>query len=201
MVYFPNMKKLGINTNNGELHYTLKRSKRVKHMRLTVGSGGDIVVVAPYYILIRDIENFIHAKRLWIENSIRIVRSRAKVLPGSEFDRPYFTSCRARALKVIRDRVKYYISKHDFSVRRVSVRDTTAQWGSCSVVGNLSFSYRLFFLGEELIDYVVVHELCHTVHMNHSAEFYDLVRSILPDYRRREVELKKYTLIDILNSR
>ncbi|MCQ2741194.1 MAG: M48 family metallopeptidase, partial [Alphaproteobacteria bacterium] len=67
-------------------------------------------------------------------------------------------------------------------VSGVSVKDTKSRWGSCSVDGNLNFNCLLVLMPPEILDSVVVHELCHRQHMNHSKEFYDEVLRIFPDY-------------------
>lgn len=65
----------------------------------------------------------------------------------------------------------------------ITVRDQKTRWGSCSSRGTLSFNYRLIFAPPAVLDYVVVHELCHLTHMNHSKNFWDMVGSIMPEYR------------------
>ena len=66
----------------------------------------------------------------------------------------------------------------------VAVRDQKTRWGSCSSRGTLSFNYRLIFAPPVILDYVVVHELCHLTHMNHSKDFWDMVAQIMPEHRQ-----------------
>ena len=70
------------------------------------------------------------------------------------------------------------------TVARVTVRDTKSRWGSCSATGNLSFSWRLIFAPEAVIDYVVAHEVAHLAEMNHGPRFWRLVESLSPGQRR-----------------
>ena len=73
----------------------------------------------------------------------------------------------------------------------ITVREQKTRWGSCSAKGNLNFNWKLVLMPEEILDYVVVHELAHRLQMNHSTEFWDEVDKILPDYRKRRQWLKE----------
>jgi predicted metal-dependent hydrolase len=75
---------------------------------------------------------------------------------------------------------------------KITIRDQATRWGSCSFRGNLNFNWRLVLLPEALADYVVVHELAHRIHMNHSHAFWEAVEGVLPDYRLRRKELKGF---------
>ena len=74
----------------------------------------------------------------------------------------------------------------------ITIRDQKTRWGSCSSSGTLSFNYRLIFAPPAILDYVVVHELCHLTHMNHSRDFWNMVESVLPDYKDRRQWLKEH---------
>lgn len=76
-------------------------------------------------------------------------------------------------------------------INSVRLKYNTSNWGSCSTGQNLNFSVRLFFAPEDVIDYVVIHELAHLVEMNHSARFWKIVEDIMPDYESKELLLKK----------
>ena len=79
-------------------------------------------------------------------------------------------------------------------VSKVGMRLTKSRWGSCSHNGSINLSTALLFVPEALQDYVIVHELAHLLHPNHSARFWDTVGSVMPDYRARMNELKQYRL-------
>ena len=97
--------------------------------------------------------------------------------------------------KFIEDRVKYYISKYNFNFsfekNKISYKNQRTIWGSCSFCNNLNFNCNLIEKRLEVIDYVIVHELCHTIHKNHSKNFWQEVKSILPNCFDLREELKK----------
>jgi len=95
-----------------------------------------------------------------------------------------------RAYEILSERVKYYSIKYGFEYNKFKINSAKKRWGSCSSKGNLNFSFYLIMAPLEIIDYVVVHELCHLRIKNHSKEFYNLVKSILPEYKTRIAHLK-----------
>lgn len=92
----------------------------------------------------------------------------------------------------IGQRCAYYRTLTGGSYTSVTIRDQKTRWGSCSSRGTLSFNYRLIFAPPEVLDYVVVHELCHLTHMNHSKEFWNKVGSVMPDYNAHRKWLKAH---------
>lgn len=95
-----------------------------------------------------------------------------------------------QARRIFIERVNYYSRMLKVSPKRMAVKDQKSRWGSCSSKGNINLNYRLIMAPIEIIDYVVVHELCHLVHLNHSKEFWKLVEEILPDYIKCKEWLK-----------
>ena len=95
--------------------------------------------------------------------------------------------------KYVDKRLPELLSRKSFkrSIANIRINSARTRWGSCSSKGTLSFSYRLVAFPEETIDAVIVHELAHLTHANHSKRFWDLVYAILPDYEARVKILKK----------
>ena len=89
-----------------------------------------------------------------------------------------------KAHVVIPERVKHYAPLVGVDYGRITIRNQRTRWGSCSSKGNLNFNCLLMLLPDDVIDSVVVHELCHRKHMNHSAKFYAEVERVYPDYKR-----------------
>lgn len=103
-----------------------------------------------------------------------------------------FLACRARAKKLVLERLAHFTPQYNVTFARVTIKDMVSRWGSCSRRGNLNFNYRLLFLPPELVDYVVVHEVCHLREMNHSRAFWALVGQTIPDYAARKHALRAH---------
>jgi len=95
-----------------------------------------------------------------------------------------------KARQVILERLDYFAPLCEVRFKRVAIRDTKRNWGSCSSLGNLNFNYKLLFLPDCLRDYVIVHELCHLKELNHSQKFWNEVEKILPDYKLLKEHLR-----------
>lgn len=93
--------------------------------------------------------------------------------------------------RYIRARVLHYQTQVGCKPGRIAIRDQKTRWGSCSARGNLNFNWRIMMAPPEIIDYLVVHELCHLVHLNHSPDFWELVASIMPDYKAHKDWLRQ----------
>ena len=97
-----------------------------------------------------------------------------------------------QALKVIPARAAYYAPLIGVTYGRITIRNQTSRWGSCSSKGNLNFNCLLMLAPPEVLDSVVVHELCHRREMNHSQKFYAEVLRVFPTYRTQEKWLKEH---------
>jgi predicted metal-dependent hydrolase len=99
---------------------------------------------------------------------------------------------RQQARQLISERVKYFADNYQLHYEKITITSARTRWGSCSPKNTISFSWRLIMTPLEVVDYVVVHELAHTVHHNHSKRFWGLVEKILPDYKERRKWLRQY---------
>ena len=116
----------------------------------------------------------------------------------------YLTPAEAKRLEAIKkryrdaarlrfeERVAHYLPLTGGRYRSITVRDQKSRWGSCSSRGTLSFNYRLIFAPAVILDYVVVHELCHLTFMNHSKDFWNKVASVMPEYKEYKRWLKDH---------
>lgn len=94
----------------------------------------------------------------------------------------YVSSCKS----IVKERVKFYQKQIGIKPKAIEVNDSKTKWGECTSDKVIRFNYRLIMAPLEIIDYVVVHEMCHLHHMNHDRSFWRKVGSILPDYKKRE---------------
>lgn len=97
------------------------------------------------------------------------------------------------ARSIIHGRLQYWNQHYNFSYNRVAIKNQRRCWGSCSEKGNLNFNYRIIFLPETLMDYIIVHELCHLAELNHSRIFWNHVEKALPDYKTHRSHLRRIT--------
>ena len=180
------------NSNNLEYKGTPVNIIRSKRKTIAIQlKPSEIIVRAPRRMSQEVIEDFIHEKSAWIDKHQKIMAEEAEQIA----DLPDFTSEEIRsladkALEVIPERVRHYAPLIGVSYGRITIRNQRTRWGSCSSKGNLNFNCLLMLTPDEVIDIVVVHELCHRKHMDHSKAFYAEVEKVFPEYRSCEKWLK-----------
>ncbi len=122
----------------------------------------------------------------------RLLRKKKKRTRTTSARRDYILH-KERARVLVHERITFWAPRVGVSPNRIAIRDQRSRWGSCSTKGNLNFNYRLVFLPIELVDYVIVHELCHLHEFNHSERFWGRVEQFLPDYSLRKEGLQLVT--------
>ena len=140
----------------------------------------------------REIRRFLDEKRGWIithlEKAARREEQRTSLPPLSNEE---LRSLANRACTSIPPRVNQRAQQLGVTYGRITIRNQRTRWGSCSSKGNLNFNCLLLLCPDHVLDYVVVHELCHRKEMNHSPRFWALVASVLPDWKTSEKWLKE----------
>lgn len=168
----------------------IKRSNR-KSIVIEIGIEG-ILVRAPYHMSENAIYDFVYEKRKWIEkHSKKILERRNKLENVPMYTDQEIHELAEKALKVIPPKVEYYARKIGVDYGRITIRNQRTRWGSCSSIGNLNFNCLLMLFPDDVIDSVVVHELCHRKYMNHSSDFYAEVEKVFPEYRTCQKWLKE----------
>ena len=173
-----------------ELEIKLFRSDR-RTISIEVRQSG-IIVRAPRRMSSEEISAFLIKKKAWIEKHSRQTRERQELLCQLK---PYtpeeLKELGEKALVMIPQKVKHYAPLVGVDYGRITIRSQRTRWGSCSSKGNLNFNCLLMLLPDDVIDSVVVHELCHRKHMNHSAQFYAEVEQFFPEYKRCDQWLRE----------
>ena len=172
------------------MEYKIKRSKR-KTIGLEITEEG-LLVRAPLRASRREIERVIAAHRDWIDKKTAQRRqAKAAALKDGMLTPKEIRQLTAEAARYIPERVSHYAPLLGVHPGRITIRKQKTRWGSCSAKGNLNFNCLLMLTPPEVIDSIVVHELCHLLEMNHSARFYDHILSVYPDYYKHHAWLKK----------
>lgn len=180
------------NGNDISLPAQMIRSKR-RTVGISVKPGGEIIIRAPRLLPHAAVLSFVYQKTDWILSAYDNQKDRAPLTVDEPKDNATLAlekRYRDAAREYIPKRVEYYHQFTGGDYEKIAIRDQKTRWGSCSANGTLSFNYRLMLAPPRVLDYVVVHELCHLTHMNHSKEFWDMVASILPDYKEYRKWLK-----------
>ncbi len=150
-----------------------------------------VVLTVPYNQPLDGVEGFVKQKFSWIKKSLDYFRR----IGFKKLEKPVrgeYKKYRAEALSLAKQKVEQWNNFYGFTINRVSVKNQKTRWGSCSKKGNLNFNYKIIKLREGLVDYLVVHELCHLQEFNHSRNFWQLVARSQPDYKKLRMELKAY---------
>ena len=165
-----------------KLEYTVIRSNR-RTIGLEVKPDGQVIVRVPIRLPDSEICKFVHKHEEWIQKHQEIARQRLEERPPVEkLTMQEIQELADQAVKVIPQGVAYYAPKIGVDYGRITIRNQKTRWGSCSANGNLNFNCLLMLTPSEVIDSVVVHELCHRKEMNHSDRFYAEVLRVFPDY-------------------
>lgn len=164
--------------------YITKRSNArriVMHVK-----SNKLHITVPKHVLKGEYRNFVKNNTGWIKKNI---------LPTSELsdsvpNRIDYLEKKIQAKKLVKKSLERLNKHYGFEYDRITIRDQSSRWGSCSTNKTLSFNYRIVSLPEEIQDYIVVHELCHLAEMNHSFRFWNLVGQTIPNYKYLRKKLK-----------
>lgn len=172
---------------------TVIRSNR-KTVAIQVNSDLSVTVRATRSVSEKDIEEILKKKEAWISKHIEKIKKTKERLEAESTEkltREKVIALAEEALKIIPARVEYFAKVIGVTYGKITIRNQKTRWGSCSSKGNLNFNCLLMLAPPEVLDYVVVHELCHRKQMNHSKAFWLEVEKVLPDYKEARKWLKE----------
>ncbi len=165
------------------------RVRRARRYVLRMRPDGTLRVAVPPFGNLGEATSFVRSQRQWIERHHAQVLRAAAAQPASE----ELAALKKRARRELPPRLLALAAEHGFTVTRISVRAQRTLWGSCSRRnGTISLNWRLVRMPEEIRDYILLHELAHLRHANHSPRFWALVESLCPAYREAERWLKRH---------
>ena len=173
-----------------DLEIELFRSDR-RTISIEIKVSG-IIVRAPRHMTSDEISKFLNRKKDWIQKHHERMQEYQETLKQLE---PYTAEelhqLAEKALVVIPKKVKHYAPLVGVDYSRITIRSQHTRWGSCSNKGNLNFNCLLMLLPDNVIDSIIVHELCHRKHMDHSARFYAELERVFPEYKHCDQWLKE----------
>ncbi len=170
------------------MEYTIVRSRR-KTIAIQITPDGRVLVRCPNRIAAKEVQAFVQSRAQWIERNLARISAMPqlpKLTPEELRDLTF------QAREMIPGRTALLARQMGVSFGRISIRHQHTRWGSCSSKGNLNFNCLLMLAPPEVLDYVIIHELCHRKEMNHSAKFWTEVETHMPDYPRHKNWLKEH---------
>lgn len=168
------------------------RSSR-RTLSLQVKNDGQVIVRAPKHVTLQEIAAFVRKNSAWLHKHLEKVRKEKELnaaSPVQPLTMEDIQKLADEALRVIPGRVAHFAPLVGVTYGRITVRNQRTRWGSCSSKGNLNFNCLLMLAPPGILDYVVVHELCHRKEMNHSPKFWAEVAKVMPDYKERQKWLR-----------
>jgi len=157
----------------------VRRSRRARRWTLSVPWGAPPILTVPSWMSDDDIDRVVTAHREWIASERRKQRPRLRLDPHAVSE----TEARQAVRELVGMLIEEEAPEIGVQPARIQIRDQRSRWGSCSTRGTLSFNWRLVLAPFDVLDYVVVHELCHLREANHSRRFWRLVEQRRPDWR------------------
>lgn len=178
-----------------ELTYRIVRSER-KTLSVSIQPDCTITVRAPRSVSDSQIRRFLIEKQHWLITKYLEAKQKQEAIPCSDLTDTQRAALTRRYIDAAKEyfpkRVAYFHQFTGGTYSRITIRDQKTRWGSCSSKGTLSFNWRLMLAPPAILDYVVVHELCHLRHMDHSPAFWQAVGEVFPDYASARKWLRKH---------
>lgn len=174
--------------------YKIQKSKR-KTWSLSLQPDGSLLIKIPLWLSYQEAFRLMEQKTDWITEKYhkwQSANARKKASTLTDTQRKALEERYRKAAKeYFPARVAYYEKLLGVTHTSITIRDQKTRWGSCSARGGLNFNWRLMLAPPRILDYVVVHELCHRKEMNHSKAFWNAVEMILPDYKELRAWLRE----------
>ena len=172
------------------MEYEIIRSRR-RTLAVQIKSNR-VTVRAPLRTTDAEIRQFLEKHRGWLEKHLLQARAAEQAKAGiRKLTKEEIADLKKQAKKTLPERAAYWAPRIGVTYNRIAIRCQRTRWGSCSAKGNLNFNCLLMLTPPDVLDYIVVHELCHRKEMNHSPKFWAEVEKILPNYKEQKHWLKQ----------
>lgn len=175
--------------------YSIIKCARRRTLGIVIDADGNVEVRIPMRVTYAEAEAFVSERYDWIIKSRRKMLERRQWHEAKNWEQikamtqPWM---QGRGGELFRAKVDGWAEKLGVDYNRLTVRDISTRWGSCSSRKNLSFSWKVFVMPERMVDYLVVHELAHLRYMNHSQDFWNLVKTFIPECREIKKHFEEY---------
>lgn len=176
------------------ISYIVRTNARSRNLRMVIHPDQGLIVTIPNAWHERFIEGFLIQKASWILKHMSRVKKQMERKIVIESPQEEYEHNKNTVRKIVTERVEFFNSFYKFSYNKITIRNQTSLWGSCSRSGNLQFNYKLVYVPEKTMDYVIVHEICHLKEHNHGPNFWKLVEKMVPDYKAIRRSLRNYVM-------
>ena len=178
---------------------------KYKNLRLQVNYNGDIIIKAPKIISQSRIIEFINSKQNWINKQLKKIEDINNLKAKYNFNKYVYHYGIAEEIK--EPKKKFYETtfkkevvplvislskKYNINIKSINITNTKRVWGSLNLKNEMKLNWKLIILPMDLVEYIIIHELCHTIEFNHSKAFWIQVKNKVGDYRNRKEKLDKY---------
>ena len=166
-----------------------QKSKRAKKINISIKSNKTVRVAVPLYLTYQYAEEIVYSKIEWIQNNLE------KISKKINLQRNNVPMNKEDSKKLLIDRTNYLAKQNNFPINRVFIKNQKTRWGSCSSKNNINLNIQLCRLPDELIDYVIFHELVHSYIKNHSVVFWNMLIEYVPNARQLDEKLKEFMIL------
>ncbi|MBR6737562.1 MAG: DUF45 domain-containing protein [Clostridia bacterium] len=175
---------------------------------IKIENNGEVTVKAPVFLSDNKIFEFLNLKRAWINEKIAeinaqnaknesILTKKTAYFNGNEviYSKNYYKDLKSLAKRYLVERANFLARYYGFTINQIKIRKYKSRWGSCDKNKNVTLNVMLMALDNKLIDYVIIHELCHTVHFNHKQDFHKMLKSLIKNANELNKRLKQMSYL------
>ncbi len=166
-----------------------QKSNRAKKINISIKSNKSVRVAVPRYVTYHYAEKIVKSKIDWIQKNLEKISKKIKLQKNN------LPINKEHAKIFLKNRINFLSKQNNFPINRVFIKNQKTRWGSCSSKNNINLNIQLYRLPNELIDYVIFHELVHIYVKNHSLEFWKMLIRYVPNARSLDKDLKGYLIL------